>query len=172
MRREMVALLPRLRRFARGLAGTPDAADDLVQAACERAIVKADQWRQGTRLDSWMYRMIQTIHIDGIRKEKVRQIHREKAAPALTGQVSAWDATEVHMTLNQVRERIMTLPEDQRAVLLLTTVEGQSYREASDTLGIPMGTVMSRLARARTALARDLLSPARPTATMEKGTFS
>jgi RNA polymerase sigma-70 factor (ECF subfamily) len=69
---ELVALLPRLRRFARGLAGAPDQADDLVQAACERAIARIHQWTPGTRLDSWMFRIVQTIWLDEKRAQRVR----------------------------------------------------------------------------------------------------
>lgn len=159
VRAEMVALLPRLRRFARGLAGTADQADDLVQAACERAIARIEQWTPGTRLDSWMFRIVQTIWLDERRAAKVRtgegRVEAAEAAdPELT--VDGVRRMEAHLTYDAVRRAIANLPEDQRAVMLLVCVEGQTYKEAADTLSIPIGTVMSRLARARLGLSRVL----------------
>lgn len=159
VRAEMVALLPRLRRFARGLAGTADQADDLVQAACERAIARIEQWTPGTRLDSWMFRIVQTIWLDERRAAKVRtgegRVEAAEAAdPELT--VDGVRRMEAHLTYDAVRRAIANLPEEQRAVMLLVCVEGQTYKEAADTLSIPIGTVMSRLARARLGLSRVL----------------
>jgi RNA polymerase sigma-70 factor (ECF subfamily) len=159
VRAEMVALLPRLRRFARGLAGTADQADDLVQAACERAIARIEQWTPGTRLDSWMFRIVQTIWLDERRAAKVRtgegRVEAAEAAdPELT--VDGVRRMEAHLTYDAVRRAIASLPEEQRAVMLLVCVEGQTYKEAADTLSIPIGTVMSRLARARLGLSRVL----------------
>ena len=157
VRAEMVALLPRLRRFARGLTGVADQADDLVQAACERAITRIEQWTPGTRLDSWMFRIVQTIWLDERRAAKVRtgegRIEAAEAAePELT--VDGVRRMEAHLTYDAVRRAIAKLPEEQRVVMLLVCVEGQTYKEAADTLGIPIGTVMSRLARARLGLSR------------------
>ncbi len=159
VRAEMVALLPRLRRFARGLAGVADQADDLVQAACERAIARIDQWTPGTRLDSWMFRIIQTIWLDERRAAKVRIGEGRVDAAEATDPELSQDGVrrmEAHLTYDQVRRTIATLPEEQRTVIMLVCVEGQTYKEAADTLGIPIGTVMSRLARARASLARAL----------------
>ena len=158
VREEMVALLPRLRRFARGLAGVPDQADDLVQAACERALTRIDQWQPGTRLDSWMFRIVQTIWLDERRAVKVRtgegRIDAEMAEDELA--FDGGRGLEAHMTYEAVRAAMATLPEDQRAVLVLVCVEGQSYKEAAVALDIPIGTVMSRLARARAGLVKRL----------------
>ncbi len=158
VREEMVALLPRLRRFARGLAGVPDQADDLVQAACERALARIDQWQPGTRLDSWMFRIVQTIWLDERRAVKVRtgegRIDAEMAEDELA--FDGGRGLEAHMTYEAVRAAMATLPEDQRAVLVLVCVEGQSYKEAAAALDIPIGTVMSRLARARAGLVKRL----------------
>jgi RNA polymerase sigma-70 factor (ECF subfamily) len=157
VRAEMLALLPRLRRFARGLTGTIDQADDLVQSACERAITRIDQWTPGTRLDSWMFRIVQNLWLDERRAAKVRTGEgrldaHEAAEPELS--VDGVRRMEAHMTYDAVRRAIVKLPEEQRAVLMLVCVEGQSYKDAADTLSIPIGTVMSRLARARLGLAR------------------
>ena len=151
---ELVAILPRLRRFALGLTRNGAEADDLVQAACEKAITRINQWEPGTRLDSWMFRIIQTTHIDLIRGKKRRDGYLE----IIEGQVeSSFDgerAAEASMTLDAVRRAIYTLPDEQRAVVMMVSVEGLSYKEAAEVLQIPMGTLTSRLVRARTALAR------------------
>lgn len=158
VRAQLVALLPRLRRFARGLAGTADQADDLVQAACERALSRIEQWTPGTRLDSWMFRIIQTIWLDDRRAVKVRsgegRVDPEAAEPELT--VDGVRHMEAHLTYDAVKRAMTRLPEEQRTVMMLVCVEGQTYKEAAETLSIPIGTVMSRLSRARLALARDL----------------
>lgn len=155
---ELVALLPRLRRFARGLAGTADQADDLVQAACERALSRIQQWTPGTRLDSWMFRIIQTIWLDERRALKVRAGGGTVEAEDAGAELSADGVREMeaHITFDAVRRAMVRLPEEQQAVLMLVCVEGQTYKEAADTLSIPIGTVMSRLARARLALIREM----------------
>lgn len=158
MHAQLVALLPRLRRFARGLAGTADRADDLVQAACERALSRIQQWTPGTRLDSWMFRIIQTIWLDERRAAKVRSgegtVEAEDAGAELS--VDGSREMEAHLTFDAVRRAMARLPEEQQAVLMLVCVEGQTYKEAADALSIPIGTVMSRLARARVALMREM----------------
>lgn len=149
---QIVALLPRMRRFAYSLTGSKDDGDDIVQAACERALGRLHQWRPGTRLDSWMFRIIQTTWIDRLRARRVRG---EEYAPELIDTMVGEDGrrqTEARIMLGRVREAIGRLPEDQRSVLVLVAVDGLSYREASDILEIPLGTVMSRLARARRRL--------------------
>lgn len=152
--KRVVELLPRLRRFARALAGHPDRADDLVQAACEKALAKAHQWRGGTRLDSWMYRIVQTTWIDTCRAASLRLSHLEAVDPETVADHGPLRHMEARSTLAAVRRAIRALPDPQRAVLGLVCVEGLSYREAADILGIPVGTVMSRLSRARLSLNR------------------
>jgi RNA polymerase sigma-70 factor (ECF subfamily) len=149
---ELVALLPRLRRFARGLTGTADRADDLVQAACERAIERIDQWRAGSRLDSWMYRIIQTLHLDQIRREGTVKRHIALVVDHQDRAVDGAEVAETRLTLDHVRRVVEEMPEQYRTVLLLVCVEGLSYRETAETLGVPAGTVMSRLARARATI--------------------
>lgn len=156
IRREMVALLPRLRRFACGLTGSLADADDLVQSACERALSRLEQWQPGTRLDSWMFRITQNLWIDRIRQSRGREIAVPAEALAERSVGDAVREQEARLTMAAVRREIAKLPEDQRAVLMLVTVEGISYKEASEILEIPIGTVMSRLARARLALARAI----------------
>jgi RNA polymerase sigma-70 factor, ECF subfamily len=152
---QLIAVLPRLRRFARGLAGAPADADDLVQAACERALARAHQFEEGTRFDSWMFRIVQTIWIDQLRAREVRKEDGDVAEERL-GSDAAVRRIEARLALAEVRQAIQLLPPDQRTVLMLVTVEGLSYKEAAVVADVPVGTIMSRLARARTALQRHL----------------
>jgi RNA polymerase sigma-70 factor (ECF subfamily) len=151
----MVSLLPRLRRFAYGLTGSLDDGDDLTQAACEKALRSLDQFTPGTRLDSWMYRIAQNLWID---RRRSQQAQREQSVdPADMEHLAIADAAremDRRLDLADVRRKVTLLPEDQRAVLLLVSVEGFGYRQAAEILEIPIGTVMSRLARARLALGR------------------
>lgn len=153
---ELIGILPRLRRFALGLTRNEAAADDLVQSACEKAITRIDQWEPGTRLDSWMFRIIQTTNIDQIRSQKRRNGYLECVQGQIENTFDGVRAAEARLTLDSVRRAIYTLPDDQRAVVMLVSVEGLSYKEASEALEIPMGTLTSRLVRARTALAQIL----------------
>jgi RNA polymerase sigma-70 factor (ECF subfamily) len=148
----MVSLLPRLRRFACGLTGSMDEGDDLVQATCERAIRNLDKWQPGTRLDSWMFRIAQNLRLNRLRSMQTRNRHLR---PVVTDDQATSDGVrtaESRLTLESVRHFVGRLPEEQRAILLLVCVEGLSYKEVSDALDVPMGTVTSRLARARLAL--------------------
>ena len=153
---ELVALLPRLRRFATSLTGSTTEADDIVQAACERALRACDQFTPGTRLDSWLFRIIRNLWIDDIRKRKTEGVTATiEDAIDIAGE-DGRRATETALALNEVTEAMSRLPEDQRVVLLLVCAEDRSYQDAADTLGVPIGTVMSRLARARRSLAAAL----------------
>lgn len=152
IRGRMVELLPRLRRFAYALTGNLDKADDLVQETCAKALTSADQWQTGTRLDSWMYRIAQNLWLDKVRAKKVRgEVVDVDAAVDLVG-VDGRDVTESSLTLKVVARGIAALPPDQQLVLNLVCIDGLSYKEAAETLDIPIGTVMSRLARARRTL--------------------
>jgi RNA polymerase sigma-70 factor (ECF subfamily) len=152
---QLIAVLPRLRRFARGLAGSAAEADDLVQAACERALSRAHQFQEGTRFDSWMFRIAQTIWIDQIRARDIRKEGSEDEG-LLVGTDESVRRTEARIELNEVRTALGELPTDQRMALLLVTVDGLSYREAAEIAEVPVGTIMSRLARARVALQAKL----------------
>lgn len=149
---QLVAVLPRLRRFARGLTGSAVEADDLVQAACERALSRQEQFQEGTRFDSWMFRIVQTIWIDQIRARSVRKEESDELGMERLGSDEPVRRVEARLQLSEVRAALGRLPEEQRAALLLVTVEGLSYKEAAEVAGVPIGTIMSRLARARMAL--------------------
>jgi RNA polymerase sigma-70 factor (ECF subfamily) len=154
---QLIAVLPRLRRFARGLTGSATEADDLVQAACERALTREHQFQEGTRFDSWMFRIVQTIWIDQVRSRDVRKEGGEVAEDRM-GSDEAVRRVEARLALGEVRRAVDRLPPDQRTALLLVTVDGLSYKETAEIVGVPVGTIMSRLARARIALQQQLES--------------
>jgi len=153
--RQLIALLPRLRRFGRGLTGSVDDGDDLVQAALERAMSRAHQWTPGTRLDSWMFRIMQTMHLNDL-TASLRRGNSEVLDPDKETGGDLRDEVESRLMLDHVREQVALLPEEQKSVLLLVCIEGLSYKETANTLEVPIGTVMSRLARARLSLQRTL----------------
>jgi RNA polymerase sigma-70 factor, ECF subfamily len=156
IRLQLVTMLPRLRRFAVSLTGNRDRADDLVQGTCERALKSADAWQPGTRMDSWLYRIMQNLWIDEVRKMKTRGHEQPvEEAYAVVGE-DGQRTTEASLAAHEVMVALGKLPEEQRVIVTLVCVEDMSYREASDILDIPIGTVMSRLSRARRALAEAL----------------
>lgn len=149
---ELVGLLPRLRRFARGLTHNVSDADDLCQAAIERALKSQSQWQQGTRLDSWMYRITRNLWIDE-RRAAGRRGHHDPIDDGVT-QIAGDGAAEVEagVLAGDVDGAMARLPDEQREVVMLVLVEGYAYREAADILDVPIGTVTSRLARGRETL--------------------
>lgn len=156
IRDRMVELLPRLRRFAYALTGSLDKADDLVQETCARALANAEQWQSGTRLDSWMYRIAQNLWFDRMRAQKVRGASVDPDMAQDIAGVDGRDVTESRLTLQAVAKGIAKLPADQQLVIAHVCIDGLSYKDAAEALGIPIGTVMSRLARARQALHQSL----------------
>lgn len=152
VRRELVALLPRLRRFARALTRSADEADDLVQNAIERALRNLDSWQRGTRLDAWMFRIMKNAWIDEVRSKSVRtRVFAPEEAAFAVGSDGA-QAMETHLEAQAVRAAMDDLPEEQRLAVALVLIEGFSYREAADLLDVPIGTITSRLARGRAAI--------------------
>ena len=156
MGRDIVALLPRLRRFAAGLTGSVQEGDDVVQTACLRALERYHQWEPGTRLDSWMFRIIRNLWLDRGKSAWNRLVRSDPDALVDIPDHSLGREIEVRDELASARAAIAALPEAQREVLLLVTVEGLTYEAAAEVLGVPLGTVMSRLARARVAVARQV----------------
>lgn len=149
---ELLALLPRLRRFAHALARSAADADDLCQASIERALKARAQWTPGTRMDSWMYRIMRNAWIDTAR---ARTRHGQTFVDGEAG-LSVGDAgdrrIEAVVELGQVGRAMAMLPPDQREAVALVLVEGFAYKEAAEILDIPMGTLTSRLVRGREAL--------------------
>jgi RNA polymerase sigma-70 factor (ECF subfamily) len=152
IRSDIVALLPRLRRFALSLTGSRADADDLVQDTIERALRHLRQWQPGTRLDSWMFRIAQNLFIDERRSAKRKRIALAEVAQSAIATDGARDA-EAHLTWKDTCAALLTLPEEQRSAVALVLIDGMSYRDAADVLGVPIGTLTSRLARGRDALA-------------------
>ena len=152
----MLAAIPRLRRFAMALTGNAADGDDLTQLALERGLARLDQWQAGTQIESWLLRIAYNAWIDETRSKKRRggQVSLDDVANVVQsdGQRAADSVTD----LTVVREAIGELPDEFRAVLLLVVVDGLSYKQKAETLSIPIGTVMSRLARARRNLAAAL----------------
>ena len=148
----LAALLPRLRRFAHALSRNAADADDLTQASMERALRSRDQWQPGTMLDSWCYRIMRNLWIDTARS-RVRSAARE--APEDEGLNVGEDPREAMnaaVDLKRIMAAMAKLPDEQREVVALILVEGFGYREVSEMLDLPIGTVSSRLVRGRTAL--------------------
>jgi RNA polymerase sigma-70 factor (ECF subfamily) len=153
---DLTALLPRLRRFARGLTQNAADADDLCQQTIERALVARTQWQEGTRLDAWVYRIMRNQWIDEIRARTRRSqtfVHEDEGVNV--GVAGDRDA-ENRVELGNVDRALGRLPEEQREAVVLVMVEGFGYREAAEILGIPQGTLTSRLGRGREALLREL----------------
>jgi RNA polymerase sigma-70 factor (ECF subfamily) len=145
--------LARLWRYALVLSRACDIADDLVQATCLRAIERADQYIPGTRVDRWLFAILRSIWLNEIRARRIREGGGFVAAEdALT--IDGAREIETNITASAVLTAIGRLPEAQRETVLLVYAEGYSYAEAAAALAIPIGTVMSRLATARAALAK------------------
>jgi RNA polymerase sigma-70 factor (ECF subfamily) len=156
LRREIVTLIPRLRRFGLTLTGNLHDSDDLVQGAIERALKKLDSWQRGTRLDSWLFRITQNLWIDQCRANQRRDTSASiDDLPELSSE-DGRQTTENELMVRKVEIAITALPEEQRSLVGLVLVEGLSYKEAAAIVDIPIGTVMSRVARARKTLAQQL----------------
>jgi RNA polymerase sigma-70 factor, ECF subfamily len=153
IRRDIAALVPRLRRFAGALAGSMEDGDEIVQTACVKALSSLDRFAPGTRLDSWMFRIVQNAFLDSMRNRRRRATIGdtdllEQQSDSGLGARQAED----RLRLAELRDAVAALPDEQRAVLALVAIDGRSYKEVAAALEIPIGTVMSRLSRARSKL--------------------
>ena len=148
----LVELIPRLRRYARALVGDRASADDLVQDTLERAWAKLHLYRRGTDLRAWLFTVMHNVHVNKVRATRVTDT-LEDELPELAQRASQGDA----LLVRDLDRAIARLPTEQRAVLLLVTLEEMSYEEVARALGIPIGTVMSRLSRAREKLRMMML---------------
>jgi RNA polymerase sigma-70 factor, ECF subfamily len=149
----IVALLPRLRRFARSLSRNQHDADDLTQIVVERALRNRGQFKAGGSLASWMFGIMKNAWLDD---RRARARRGETALAEDSGEHPAVSPDETNTNLWSVSEAMSKLPEEQRLAIALVLVEGLSYKEAAEVLEIPIGTLTSRLARGRTALAAAL----------------
>jgi RNA polymerase sigma-70 factor (ECF subfamily) len=149
LREQIVEFLPRLRRFARTLARDPHDADDLVQIAVERALARSEQLRPDSSLSSWMFGILRNAWID---ETRTRGRRNRLFAPEEMGENVSDAASEALSETLSVQDAMARLPEEQRMAIGLVLVEGLSYKEAAEIMGIPVGTLTSRLARGREAL--------------------
>ncbi len=151
--------LPGLRRYARALTGDTWAADDLVQDTLERACVKWRLWTVGTDLRAWLFTVMHNLYLNGRRSARPHLA----AVPIDELDVEPAAATRSLDAVIDLDRCLMQLPDEQRAVLLLVTLEDMGYEETAKVLGVPVGTVMSRLSRARSRL-RELMdgAPVKP----------
>jgi RNA polymerase sigma-70 factor (ECF subfamily) len=150
--RELVALLPRLRRFALVLCRSQPLADDLVQGACERALANAHSWTPGTRFDAWMFRILRNHWIDHLRRARAEGMTEDVTSQTQLIGDPGEEPILSRIALAEVQRAIDSLPQEQREVLALVCGEDLTYREAAEVMNVPIGTVMSRLARARKRL--------------------
>jgi RNA polymerase sigma factor (sigma-70 family) len=148
----LVELIPRLRRYARALVGDRASADDLVQDTLERAWAKLHLYRRGTDLRAWLFTVMHNVHVNRVRAARATD-PLEDEMPELAQRGAQGDA----LLVRDLDRAIARLPAEQRAVLLLVTLEEMSYEDVARALGIPIGTVMSRLSRAREKLRSMML---------------
>ncbi len=143
-RPDLIEHLPRLRRYARALTGDVTRADDLVQDTLERALSKLDLWQPGSDLRAWLFTLMHNLYLNQIRSSRPQESALDEALdiPVSGGQMEALGARDIHAALAR-------LPEQQREVMLLVGLEQFGYEEAARIMGVPVGTVMSRLSRAR-----------------------
>ncbi|MBT9370614.1 sigma-70 family RNA polymerase sigma factor [Rhizobium sp. CSW-27] len=142
--------LATLRRYARSLVRNPDDAEDLVHDALVKAYERKGTFRTGANLRNWLLSIVHNTHIDRLRRKRSTEA-RHKAAAEL-GETAHVADPDQSIRLRQLREAFFALPEEQRDALHLVAIEGLSYQEAADALSIPVGTLMSRLSRARARL--------------------
>lgn len=152
-REAVAAQLPRLRRFARTLVREPADADDLVQVTVERALRAHGQWNPAARLESWMFGIMKNAWVD---EARARVRRGRVLAPEEEGESVGVSPIDSHIEVASVQDAMARLPHEQRIAVALVLVEGLSYKEAADVLDVPIGTVTSRIARGRSALAAML----------------
>ena len=159
---ELIAAIPRLRRYARVLTGDASRADDLVQDTLARAWEKRALWQAGTDLRAWLFTVMHNLFVNQralARRDSANVSLDGPGAPAEIWQVSVRPGQLAHVELNEVLQQLGRLPSEQREVLILAAVEEMKYEEIAQVLDIPVGTVMSRLSRAREKLRRIVAEP-------------
>ena len=149
-RERLLVWLPRLRRYARALAGQRDDADDLVQDTLERAWSRLHLWRGVADMRAWLFGIMHNVHVDGARRRRVATTSLDELGEA--GEPHAAPVQHDRLALLDLQSALDALPAEQKEVLLLVGLEDMSYADAARTLGVPIGTVMSRLSRGRERL--------------------
>lgn len=150
----MLDALPRVRRFALSLTGNRDDADDLLQSTVERVLARG--MPEGADVLRWMFRVVRNLWIDEVRSRRVRLEVAARGEANETATMNGEGAGIGGLQMREIADAMASLPKDQRALLSLVAIEGLTYREAAEVLEIPIGTVMSRLARARAGMAARL----------------
>ena len=145
---QLLPWIPRLRRYARALVGNRDGADDLVQDTLERALAKAALWRGVADMRAWLFGMMHNLHVDGVRRPKLHTVVLDDDTPEVPVAATQGD----HLAVLDLQAALERLPVEQREIILLVALEDMSYAEVAATLGIPIGSVMSRLSRGRERL--------------------
>lgn len=145
-RDRLIACIPRLRRYARALIGDRTGADDLVQDTIERGWKKLSSWQRGSDMRAWLFGIMHNLHIDQVRRPVIVTdvLDDDTPLPAVVHTDS--------LEMRDLQSALAALPAEQREILLLVALEEMSYEEVAATLGLPVGTVMSRLSRARQKL--------------------
>ena len=146
--RELLTWVPRLRRYARALVGNRDDADDLVQDTLERAWARSGQWSAVGDMRAWLFSVMHNLHADGLRRPHLRTVPIDDKTP----EVSVAPTQGERLAVLDLHGALALLPIEQREVVLLVALEDMSYADVAQTLGIPLGTVMSRLSRGRERL--------------------
>ncbi|NML48240.1 sigma-70 family RNA polymerase sigma factor [Ramlibacter sp. G-1-2-2] len=154
----LVRHIPDLRRYARALVGDSWSADDLVQDTLERACERWSLWAAGSDLRAWLFTLMHNLFVDGARRALRQQGQRVDVDDVANELVAPAGGTEQALDLQRC---LLRLPEEQREVLLLVTLQDLGYEDVARITGVPVGTVMSRLSRARSRL-RELMEGARP----------
>jgi RNA polymerase sigma-70 factor (ECF subfamily) len=147
-RDRLIACIPRLRRYARALVGDRTGADDLVQDTMERGWRKLSSWQRGSDMRAWLFGIMHNLHVDQVRRPSLQTDVLDDDTPMPPVKASQTDGLEIR----DLESALRTLPAEQREILLLVALEEMSYDEVAATLSLPIGTVMSRLSRARQKL--------------------
>ncbi|WP_456391068.1 RNA polymerase sigma factor [Profundibacter sp.] len=148
--------MPNLRRFAMSLTRSRDSADDLVQITAEKAFAARDRFDPATRLDAWLFRIMRNAWIDMIRRAKTQGTQLDIDDMPEAAVVDGTHVVETNLMLKSAQQAMAELPTDQREVMMLVCVEEMSYKEAAAVINAPIGTVMSRLSRARITISEKM----------------
>ena len=163
---QFVRHIPQLRRYARALVNGADVADDLVQDALERAWARRDQWDTRREIKPWLFTVLHNVYVNDVRRYK--RMPSMVDYPELENVAAASSDEPMELTITDLQRALDEISEEHREVLLLVGLEQFSYKEAAEVLGVPLGTVMSRLTRARKRLRELMTDPTMPMAVIRR----
>lgn len=150
-RKAITVELPHLMRYARALKRNPELADDLVQGTVERALAHLHQFKAGTNMRAWMFTIMHNLHVQDIRRLS-RAADTAPLEPGIENRHAAPPSQDAHLAARDLARALEVLPDEQRSVIFLVCLEDMTYNQAAEILGVPIGTIMSRLARGRDRL--------------------